>query len=390
MNQIHTQNSLQGKTHWALWAVCLFSMVLAGFITHFKELMWIQYIREQGGLGAQFEAAQQFSLGASAVGVLLWAVLADVWGRKQALLLAWMGVALACGSLWLLPARFELLRWAHMMSALALAGIPVVSVVGCWESSQRLRYGLCGCLLSGFVLGMFVAQMLDYADLVAITASYYGLMMGVACVLVIGALAMLAPKALPENADVTATQMPYAAGQLPRHDWAIWFKNLFLYSAILGLSLVLTLGLREHVNTAAMKMNANAHTLAQVNQILSILIAGGLALGLFVSGWVMQFLGRLTALWGLCVLTLGCVAYMTWQPNVFQDFDGAWVLMGVALGLSGLTWWSKALVAASVVHHRCTAWALAGYFLASLCFMLFPRPRARPWPVLWACCACAA
>ena len=359
MNQIHTQNSLQGKTHWALWAVCLFSMVLVGFITNIKELMWIQYARQQVGLGTQFEAAQQFSLGVSAVGVLLWAVLADVWGRKQALLLAWMGVALACGSLWLLPARFELLRWAHMMSALALAGIPVVSVVWCWESSQRLRYGLCGCLLSGFVLGMFAAQMLDYADLVAITASYYGLMMGVACVLVIGALAMLAPKALPENADVTAIQMPYAAGLLPRHDWAIWFKNLLLYSAILGLSLVLTLGLREYVNTAAMKMNANAHTLAQVNQVLSILTAGGLALGLFVSGWVMQFLGRLTALWGLCVLSLGCVAYMAWQPNVFQDFDGAWVLMGAALGLSGLTWWGKALVAASVVHHRCTAWALA-------------------------------
>ena len=359
MNQIHTQNSLQGKTHWTLWAVCLFSMVLAGFITHLKELMWVQYVREQGGLGAQFEVAQQFSLGASAVGVLLWAVLADVWGRKQALLLAWMGVALACGSLWLLPARFELLRWVHMMSALALTGIPVVSVVWCWESSQRLRYGLCGCLLSGFVLGMFVAQMLGYADLVAITASYYGLMMGVACVLVIGALAMLAPKALPENADVTAIQMPYAAGLLPRHDWAIWFKNLLLYSAILGLSLVLTLGLREYVNTAAMKMNANMHTLAQVNQVLSILTAGGLALGLFVSGWVMQFLGRLTALWGLGVLSLGCVAYMIWQPNVFQDFDGAWVLMGAALGLSGVTWWSKALVAASVVHHRCTAWALA-------------------------------
>ena len=358
MNQIHTQNSLQGKTHWALWAVCLFSMVLAGVITHLKELMWVQYVREQGGLGAQFEAAQQFSLGASAVGVLLWAVLADVWGRKQALLLAWMGVALACGSLWLLPARFELLRWVHMMSALALTGIPVVSVVWCWESSQRLRYGLCGCLLSGFVLGMFVAQMLGYADLVAITASYYGLMMGVACVLVIGALAMLAPKALPENADVTAIQMPYAAGPLPRHDWAIWFKNLLLYSAILGLSLVLTLGLREYVNTAAMKMNANMHTLAQVNQVLSILTAGGLALGLFVSGWVMQFLGRLTALWGLCVLSLGCVAYMTWQPNVFQDFDGAWVLVGAALGLGCLTWWSKVLVAASVAHHRCTAWAL--------------------------------
>ena len=359
MNQIHTQNSLQGKTHWALWAVCLFSMVLAGVITHLKELMWVQYVREQGGLGAQFEAAQQFSLGASAVGVLLWAVLADVWGRKQALLLAWMGVALACGSLWLLPARFELLRWAHMMSALALAGIPVVSVVWCWESNQHLRYGLCGCLLSGFVLGMFAAQMLDYADLIAITASYYGLMLGMGCVLVIGVLAMLAPKALPENADVTAIQMPYAAGQLPRHDWAIWFKNLLLYSAILGLSLVLTLGLREYVNTVAMKMNANVHMLAQVNQVLSILIAGGLALGLFVSGWVMQFLGRLTALWGLCVLSLGCVAYMTWQPNVFQDFDGAWVLMGAALGLSGLMWWSKALLAASVVHHRCTAWALA-------------------------------
>ena len=359
MNQIHTQNSLQGKTHWALWAVCLFSMVLAGFITDLKELMWIQYVREQGGLGAQFEAAQPFSLGASAVGVLLWAMLADVWGRKQALLLAWMGVALACGSLWLLPARFELLRWAHMMSALALAGIPVVSVVWCWESSQRLRYGLCGCLLSGFVLGMFAAQMLDYADLVAITASYYGLMMGVACVLVVGVLAVFAPQTLSENANVTAIQMPYAAGQLPRHDWATWFKSLFLYSAILGLSLALTLGLREYVNTVAMKMNANAHMLAQVNQILSILTAGGLALGLFVSGWVMQFLGRLTALWGLCVLSLGCVAYMTWQPNVFQDFDGAWVLMGAALGLSGLTWWSKALVAASVVHHRCTAWALA-------------------------------
>ena len=76
MNQIHTQNSLQGKTHWALWAVCLFSMVLAGFITTFKELMWMQYAREQGWLGAQFAAAQQFSFGASAIGVLLWAVLA--------------------------------------------------------------------------------------------------------------------------------------------------------------------------------------------------------------------------------------------------------------------------------------------------------------------------
>ena len=358
MNQIHTQDSLQGKTHWALWAVCLFSMVLAGFITNLKELMWMQYVREQVGLGAQFAAAQPFSLGASAVGVLLWAMLADVWGRKQALLLAWMGVALACGSLWLLPARFELLRWAHMMSALALAGIPVVSVVWCWESSQRLRYGLCGCLLSGFVLGMFAAQMLDYADLVAITASYYGLMMGVAGVLVIGALAMLAPKALPENADATAIQMPYAAGPLPRHDWATWFKNLLLYSAVLGLSWALTLGLRDYVGSVAMKMNPNAHMLAQVHQVLSILTAGGLALGLFVSGWVMQFLGRLTALWGLCVLVLGCMAYMTWQPNVFQDFDGAWVLVGAALGLGCLTWWSKVLVAASVAHHRCTAWAL--------------------------------
>ena len=359
MNQIQTQNSLQGKTHWALWAVCLFSMVLVGFVTNLKELMWMQYVRQQGGLGAQFEAAQPFSLGASAVGVLLWAMLADVWGRKQTLLLAWMGAALACGSLWLLPSRFELLRWAHMMSALALAGIPVVSVVWCWENSQRLRYGLCGCLLSGFVLGMFAAFVLDYADLVVITASYYGLMMGVACMLVVGALAVFAPQTLPENADVTAIQMPYAVGQLPRHDWAIWFKNLLLYSAILGLSLALTLILREYVNAVGMKMNANAHMLAHVNQILSILTAGGLALGLFVSGWVMQFLGRLTALWGLCVLSLGCVAYMTWQPNVFQDFDGAWVLMGAALGLSGLTWWSKALVAALVVHHRCTVWALA-------------------------------
>ena len=359
MNQIQTQNSLQGKTHWALWAVCLFSMVLVGFVTNLKELMWMQYVRQQGGLGAQFEAAQPFSLGASAVGVLLWAMLADVWGRKQTLLLAWMGAALACGSLWLLPSRFELLRWAHMMSALALAGIPVVSVVWCWENSQRLRYGLCGCLLSGFVLGMFAAFVLDYADLVVITASYYGLMMGVACMLVVGALAVFAPQTLPENADVTAIQMPYAVGQLPRHDWAIWFKNLLLYSAILGLSLALTLILREYVNAVGMKMNANAHMLAHVNQILSILTAGGLALGLFVSGWVMQFLGRLTALWGLCVLSLGCVAYMIWQPNVFQDFDGAWVLMGAALGLGGVTWWSKALVAASVVHHRCTAWALA-------------------------------
>ena len=107
-----------------------------------------------------------------------------------------------------------------------------------------------------------------------------------------------------------------------------------------------------------MKMNPNAHMLAQVHQVLSILTAGGLALGLFVSGWVMQFLGRLTALWGLCVLVLGCMAYMTWQPNVFQDFDGAWVLVGAALGLGCLTWWSKVLVAASVAHHRCTAWAL--------------------------------
>ena len=209
------------------------------------------------------------------------------------------------------------------------------------------------------MLGLFVAQMLDDADLVAITASYYGLMMGVACVLVVGVLAVFAPQTLSENANVTAIQMPYAAGQLPRHDWATWFKSLFLYSAILGLSLALTLILRDYVNAVAMKMNANAHTLAQVNQVLSILTAGGLALGLFVSGWVMQFLGRLTALWGLCVLSLGCVAYMIWKPNVFQDFDGAWVLMGAALGLSGLTWWSKALVAASVVHHRCTAWALA-------------------------------
>lgn len=31
-----------------------------------------------------------------------------------------------------------------------------------------------------------------------------------------------------------------------------------------------------------------------------------------------------------------------------------------------------------------------GYFLANPCFMLFPRRRARRWPVLWACCACAA
>ena len=220
-------------------------------------------------------------------------------------------------------------------------------------------WAVCGCLLSGFVLGMFAAQVLDYADLAAITASYYGLMTGVACMLVVGALAVFAPQTLPENADVTATQMPYAAGQLPRHDWAIWFKNLLLYSAILGLSLALTLILREYVNAVGMKMNANAHMLVQVNQILSILTAGGLALGLFVSGWVMQFLGRLTALWGLCVLSLGCVAYMFWQPNVFQDFDGAWVLVGAALGLGGVTWWSKALVAASAVHHRCTAWALA-------------------------------
>ena len=359
MNQIHTQNSLQGKTHWALWAVCLFSMVLAGFITTFKELMWMQYAREQGWLGAQFAAAQQFSFGASAIGVLLWAVLADVWGRKQALLLAWMGAVLVCGSLWLLPSRFELLRWAHMMSELALAGIPVVSVVWCWENSQRLRYGLCGLVMSGFALGMFAAHVLDYADLVAIMATHGLLVVSVACVLVVGALAVFTPQALPENVAATASQMPYAAGQLPRHDWATWFKNLLLYSAVLGLSWALTLGLRDYVGSVAMKMNPNAHMLAQVHQVLSILTAGGLALGLFVSGWVMQFLGRLTALWGLCVLSLGCVAYMAWQPNVFQDFDGAWVLMGAALGLSGLTWWSKALVAASVVHHRCTAWALA-------------------------------
>ncbi len=318
----------------------------------------MQYAREQGWLGAQFAAAQQFSFGASAIGVLLWAVLADVWGRKQALLLAWMGAVLVCGSLWLLPSRFELLRWAHMMSELALAGIPVVSVVWCWENSQRLRYGLCGLVMSGFALGMFAAHVLDYADLVAIMATHGLLVVSVACVLVVGALAVFTPQALPENVAATASQMPYAAGQLPRHDWATWFKNLLLYSAVLGLSWALTLGLRDYVGSVAMKMNPNAHMLAQVHQVLSILTAGGLALGLFVSGWVMQFLGRLTALWGLCVLALGCVAYMAWQPNVFQDFDGAWVLVGAALGLGCLTWWSKVLVAASVAHHRCTAWAL--------------------------------
>ena len=320
--------------------------------------MWIQYVGEQGWQGKQVLEMQSYSAWVSVVGVLLWAMLADVWGRKQALLLAWVGLALALGGMWLLPSYFEVLKWVHLLSALALTGIPVVSVVWCWENSPRLRYGLSALLMSGFALGMLAAHVLDYADLVAIMATHGLLVVSVACVLVVGALAVFTPQALPENVAATASQMPYAAGQLPRHDWATWFKNLLLYSAVLGLSWALTLGLRDYVGSVAMKMNPNAHMLAQVHQVLSILTAGGLALGLFVSGWVMQFLGRLTALWGLCVLVLGCMAYMTWQPNVFQDFDGAWVLVGAALGLGCLTWWSKVLVAASVAHHRCTAWAL--------------------------------
>ena len=320
--------------------------------------MWITYAGEQGWQGKQVLEVQSYSVWVSAVGVLVWAILADVWGRKQALLLAWVGLALALGGMWLLPSYFELLKWAHMLSALTLTGIPVVSVVWCWENSQRLHYGLCGCLLSGFVLGMFAAHVLDYADVAEITGIHGVLMVGVGCVLMVGALAMLTPQVLHENTDAALSQMQYAAGQLPRHDWAAWFKSLLVYGAILGLSLAVSQGLQDYVRSVVMNMDSNTDRMAHVNQVLAIMTTGGLALGLFVSGWVMQFLGRLTALWGLCVLALGCMAYMTWQPSMFQDFNGAWVLMGAYLGLGSLMWWSMALVAALVAHQRCTAWAL--------------------------------
>ena len=358
MYHTHTQDRPQRGTHWGLWLVCLFGMVLAGFVLTIREPMWITYAGEQGWQGKQVLEVQSYSVWVSAVGVLVWAILADVWGRKQALLLAWVGLALALGGMWLLPSYFELLKWAHMLSALTLTGIPVVSVVWCWENSQRLHYGLCGCLLSGFVLGMFAAHVLDYADVAEITGIHGVLMVGVGCVLMVGALAMLTPQVLHENTDAALSQMQYAAGQLPRHDWAAWFKSLLVYGAILGLSLAVSQGLQDYVRSVVMNMDSNTDRMAHVNQVLAIMTTGGLALGLFVSGWVMQFLGRLMALWGLCILALGCMAYMTWQPSMFQDFNGAWVLMGAYLGLGSLMWWSMALVAASVAHHRCTAWAL--------------------------------
>ena len=358
MYHTHTQDRPQRGTHWGLWLVCLFGMVLAGFVLTIREPMWITYAGEQGWQGKQVLEVQSYSVWVSAVGMLVWAILADVWGRKQALLLAWIGLALALGGMWLLPSHFELLRWTHLLSALALTGIPVVSVVWCWENSQRLRYGLCGCLLSGFVLGMFAAHVLDYTDVAEITATNGVLMVSVGCTLVVGALAMLVPQTVHENTDATLSQMQYAAGQLPRHDWAAWFKNLLVYGAILGLSLAVSQGLQDYVRSVVMNMDSNTDRMAHVNQVLAIITTGGLALGLFFSGWVMQFLGRLTALWGLCILALGCMAYMTWQPSMFQDFNGAWVLMGAYLGLGSLMWWSTALVAASVAHHRCTAWAL--------------------------------
>ena len=358
MYHTHTQDRPQRSTHWGLWLVCLFSMVLAGFVLMIRELMWIKYASEQGWQGKQVLEVQSYSAWISAVGMLVWAILADVWGRKQALLLAWIGLALALGGMWLLPSHFELLKWAHMLSALALTGIPVVSVVWCWENSQRLHYGLSALLMSGFALGMFAAHVLDYADVAEITGIHGLLMVGVGCALVVGALAMLVSQTLHENTDATLNQMQYAAGQLPRHDWAAWFKNLLVYGAILGLSLAVSQGLQDYVRSVVMNMDSNTDRMAHVNQVLAIMTTGGLALGLFVSGWVMQFLGRLTALWGLCVLALGCMAYMTWQPSMFQDFNGAWVLMGAYLGLGSLMWWSMALVAALVAHQRCTAWAL--------------------------------
>ena len=358
MYHTHTQDRSQRCTHWGLWFVCLFSMVLAGFILMVREPIWIQYVGEQGWQGKQVLEMQSYSAWVSVVGVLLWAMLADVWGRKQALLLAWVGLALALGGMWLLPSYFEVLKWVHLLSALALTGIPMVSVVWCWENSPRLRYGLSALLMSGFALGMLTAHVLDYADLAAITATQGLLMVSVCCVLVVGTLAMLAPQTLLENMDDTSSQMPYAAGQLPRHDWAAWIKNLLVYGAILGLSLAVSQGLQDYVRSVVMSMDSNTHRMAHVNQVLAIMTTGGLALGLWVSGWVMQFVGRLTALWGLCILALACMAYMTWQPSMFHDFNGAWVLMGAHLGLGSLMWWSTALAAASVAHHRCSAWAL--------------------------------
>ena len=358
MYHTHTQDRPQRGTHWRLWLVCLFGMVLAGFVLAIREPMWIKYAGEQGWQGKQVLEVQSYSAWVSAVGVLMWATLADVWGRKRTLLLAWAGLALALGGMWLLPSHFELLKWTHLLSALALTGIPVVSVVWCWENSQRLRYGLSGCLLSGFALGMFATHALDYADVAEITGIHGLLMVGVGCVLVIGALVMVVPQALPDHTDAALSQMQYAAGQLPRHDWAAWFKNLLVYGAILGLSLAVSQGLQDYVRSVVMNMDSNTDSMAHVNQVLAIMTTGGLALGLFVSGWVMQFLGRLTALWGLCILALGCKAYMTWQPSMFQDFNGAWILMGAYLGLGSLMWWSTALVAASVAHLHCTAWAL--------------------------------
>ncbi len=358
MYHTHTQDRPQRCTHWRLWLVCLFGMVLAGFVLSIREPMWIKYAGEQGWQGKQVLEVQSYSAWVSAVGVLMWATLADVWGRKRALLLAWAGLALALGGMWLLPSYFELLKWTHLLSALALTGIPVVSMVWCWENSQRLRYGLSALLMSGFALGMFTAHVLDYADVAEITGIHGVLMVGVGCVLVIGALAMVVPQALPDHTDAALSQMQYAAGQLPHHDWAAWFKNLLVYGAILGLSLAVSQGLQDYVRSVVMNMDSNTDSMAHVNQVLAIMTTGGLALGLFVSGWVMQFLGRLTALWGLCILALGCKAYMTWQPSMFQDFNGAWILMGAYLGLGSLMWWSTALVAASVAHHRCTAWAL--------------------------------
>ena len=358
MYHTHTQDRPKRCTHWGLWLVCLFSMALAGFVLTIREPMWIKYASEQGWQGKQVLEVQSYSVWVSAVGVLVWAILADVWGRKQALLLAWIGLALALGGMWLLSSHFELLKWTHLLSALALTGIPVVSVVWCWENSQRLRYGLSALLMSGFALGMLAAHVLDYADVAEITGTHGLLIVGVGCVLVIGAFAMVVPQALPDHTDAALSQMQYAAGQLPRHDWAGWFKNLLVYGTILGLSLAVSQGLQDYVRSVVMNMDSNTDTMTHVNQVLTIMTTGGLALGLFVSGWVMKFVGRLAALWGLCVLALGCMAYMTWQPSMFQDFNGAWVLMGAYLGLGSLMWWSTALVAASVAHHRCTAWAL--------------------------------
>lgn len=370
-------------TRWKVWILCALSMLLAGFVSVMMDVMVLaRYIQNMGLGKIHLHEVMQFSYLGIFVGSLAFGLLADVWGRRKTLLLAWGVLVLTFVLMLSTKLSFTQLKVVFMAERMTWIGILMVGLVLSMEYSHKWPHVRSMFLLGAYVLGMALAHFMVLEPLGMLDVRSWVFVLAVSGAVLLLLLGLALPESLywllqkNQTADqvrialvkihvgfvstnVAALQPP-STGKLPQWDWKPWFKTILLYSMMLGLVLFVLNGMRDYVSRAAMKMTKSYFLMEKVNGILSFADTVMALLGIALAGILLQCLGRTRAMLFFCALCASSVVYLSRLPVDLQASGVIWALAGVAISLGALLWWMKAAIVLMSSHHRCSAFAMSG------------------------------